>query len=136
MWAYFTEATWQFKVLQLVTPSGKKLGDIGRKLFWQSSLRGTPSHYTKTIERYHQHTAQVEVPVPAERLLVYSVGQSWKPFCAFLGVVEPSGEFPKVNVRACFKQTGKEYTRGAYAILALCALAFAGVVCVIALLFS
>ncbi len=131
-----TEVMWQFRVLKLATPYGKKLGNIYRKLVWQRSLKGTMSHRARAIERYHQHIAEVTASVPAEQLLVYSVDQGWKPLCAFLGVPEPPGEFPNVNERAALKQWIREFTRGAYAILAVCALAFAGVVYGIARLFS
>jgi len=133
---YFTETMWQFKVLQLATPYFKKVGDMFRKLIWQRSLKGTMSDRSKAIERYHQHIAEVIASVPAEQLLVYSVDQSWKPLCTFLGVPEPSGEFPNVNDRAAIKQGLREFTRGAYAILAVCALAFAGVVYGISRVFS
>jgi len=123
-----TEAMWQFKILKLATPYGKKLGDIFRKLVWQRSLKGTMKDRTKAIERYHQHIAEVKASVPAERLLVYSVDQGWKPLCTFLGVPEPSEEFPHVNERAALKQWIREFTRAAYVILAVCALVLAGAI--------
>jgi hypothetical protein len=127
---------WQFKVLELATPYYNKVGDMFRELIFQRALKGTMSDRSKAIERYHQHIAEVKASVPAEQLLVYSVDQGWKPLCTFLGVPEPSGEFPNVNDRAAFKQTVRKATRGAYAILAVCALAFAGVVYLIARLLS
>jgi hypothetical protein len=133
---YFSETMWQFKLLELATPYFRKVGDMMRKLIWQRLLKGTMSDRSKAIERYHEHIAEVIASVPAEQLLVYSVDQGWKPLCTFLGVPEPSGEFPKVNERAAVNRVIREYTRGAYAILAVCALAFAGVVYLIARLFS
>ena len=107
-----------------------------RRLILQRSLEGTMSDRGKAIERYHQHIAEVRASVPAERLLVYSVDQGWKPLCAFLGVPEPSGEFPRVNDRAAFKQAARRATRGAFAIVAAGALALAGVVYIIARVLS
>jgi hypothetical protein len=133
---WLTETMWQFKLLELATPYFKKVGDMFRKLIFQRSLKGTMSDRSKAIERYHEHIAEVIASVPAEQLLVYSVDQGWKPLCTFLGVPEPSGEFPHANDRAAFKQTVRKVTRGAYAILAVCALAFAGVVYGLARLFS
>ena len=123
---YFTETMWQFKVLKLATPFGRKMGDMSRKLIWQRSHKGTMSDRGKAIAHYHQHVADVKAAVPPEQLLVYSVNQGWGPLCAFLGVPEPTGEFPNVNDRAAIKQTIKGMTRGAYVILGLLALTFAG----------
>ena len=123
---YFTETMWQFKVLKLTTPFGRKMGDMSRKLIWQRSHKGTMSDRGKAIAHYYQHIADVRAAVPPEQLLVYSVDQGWGPLCAFLGVPQPSGEFPNVNDRAAIKQTIKGMTRGAYVILGLLALTFAG----------
>lgn len=133
---YLTYAMWQFKVLQLATPYFRKVGDMFRMLIFQRSLKGTIGDRSKAIERYHEHIAEVKASVPAERLLVYSVDQGWKPLCAFLGVPEPAGEFPHLNDRAAFKQTVRKVLRGAYAVLAVCALAIAAVVYLIARMFS
>jgi len=46
------------------------------------------------MERYHQ---EVQDTVPAERLLVWSVGDGWEPLCEFLDVPVPDAEFPRVN---------------------------------------
>jgi hypothetical protein len=133
---YFLENMWQFKMLELATPFGKKLGDMHRKLVWQRTLKETMGDRCKAIERYDQHIAEVTALVPTEKLLVYSVDQGWKPLCTFLGVPEPSGEFPHVNERAAMKQWIRKFTRAAYALLAVCALAFAGIVYGIARMFS
>ena len=37
---YFTESMWQFKVLELSTPFGRKFGDMIDKLAWERTLRG------------------------------------------------------------------------------------------------
>jgi hypothetical protein len=132
---WLTETMWEFKVLQFATPYFKKVGEMFRKLIFERSLKGTISDRTKAIECYQQHIAEVKASVPATRLLVYSVDQGWRPLCTFLGVPEPSGEFPHANDRAAFKQTVRKVTRGVYAILAVCALAFAGVVYLIARVF-
>jgi hypothetical protein len=79
------------------------------------------------IEHYHRHIAEVTASVPADRLLVYSVDQGWKPLCAFLSMPEPAGEFPNINDRATMQQRIGRMTHAAYAILGLAALALAGV---------
>lgn len=124
---YFTETMWQFKVLELTTPFGRKMGEMSRKLIWQRSLKGTMDDRAKAIAHYHQHIEEVKKAVPAEQLLIFSVDQGWEPLCAFLGVPVPASEFPNVNDRAAIKQTIKGITRGAYVIVGLAALAVAGV---------
>ena len=122
---YFTESMWQFKVLEFLTPFGRKMGDMSRKLIWQRSPmidRG------KAIAHYHQHIEDVKASVPAEWLLIYSVDQGWKPLCDFLGVAEPSTDFPNVNDRAAIKQTISGITRGAYFFLGIVAIAAAGLI--------
>ncbi len=125
---YFTETMWQFKILELVTPFGRKMGDMSHKLIWQRSHKGTMNDRGKAIERYHEHIAEVKALVPASRLLIFSVDQGWKPLCDFLGVPEPSSEFPNVNDRSAVKQTISKMTRSAYVILAVAALAISGLI--------
>jgi hypothetical protein len=123
---YFTETMWQFKVLKLTTPFGRKMGEMSRKLIWQRSHRGTMNDRAKAIAHYHQHIEEVKAVVPAEQLLIFSVDHGWEPLCAFLGVSVPESEFPNVNDRAAIKQTIKGITRGAYVIVGLAMLAMAG----------
>lgn len=59
----------------------------------------------RAVEQFRAHTDQVVAAVPADRLLVYKVGDGWEPLCDFLGVPVPSEPFPRVNDRA-------EFTRG------------------------
>ncbi|MGA7800214.1 MAG: sulfotransferase family protein [Gammaproteobacteria bacterium] len=125
---YFTETMWQFKVLEFATPFGRKFGDMSRKLIWQRSHKGTMGDRDKAIAHYHQHIADVRAAVPADRLLVFSVDQGWKPLCEFLDVPVPESEFPSVNDRAAIKKTLNELTRGAYVILGVGAAALAGLI--------
>lgn len=123
---YFTETMWQFKVLEWLTPFGRKMGQMSRKLIWQRSHKGTMNDRKLAITHYHQHIAEVQAAVPAAQLLVYSADQGWAPLCAFLGIPEPSAEFPNVNDRAAIRQTIEGMTRGVYIILGLAAVAMAG----------
>jgi hypothetical protein len=54
------------------------------------------------IATFERHTAEVRASVPAERLLVYEVGQGWEPLCAFLDLPVPDQPFPWVNDAASF----------------------------------
>lgn len=120
---YFTETMWQFRFLALVTPFGRKFGDMSRKLIWQRSHRGTMNDRAKAIAHYRQHVEEVKSIVPAERLLIFSVDQGWEPLCGFLGVPAPAGAFPNVNDRAAIKTLIAGMTRGAYIILGIAGVA-------------
>lgn len=125
---YFTETMWQFKVLEFTTPFGRKFGDMSRKLIWQRSHRGTMNDRDKAIAHYQQHIEDVKATVPADRLLVFSADQGWKPLCDFLGVPVPESEFPNLNDRAAIKKTVRDLTKGAYAVLGLGSAAFSGLI--------
>jgi hypothetical protein len=125
---YFTENVWQFKVLEWVTPFGRKMGGMIRKLVWQRSHKGTMADRAKAIAHYRQHIEAVKAAVPAEKLLVFSVDQGWEPLCRFLGVPAPASPFPNVNDRGAIKKVIAGITRGAYVILAAGAVILAGLV--------
>lgn len=122
---YFTERLWQFKVLKLTTPFGKKFGDMSRRLIWQRSHKGTMKHRENAIAHYQQHIEDVKAAVPPGYLLIFSVDQGWQPLCDFLGVAVPQGAFPNVNDRKDVKKIIREITRAAYVIVALGAVAAA-----------
>jgi hypothetical protein len=54
------------------------------------------------IAAFHRQLAEVRGAVPAERLLVFTVGDGWVPLCAFLGLPVPTTEFPILNDGADF----------------------------------
>jgi hypothetical protein len=115
---YFTESSWQFKVIELFTPFGRKFGAMSRRLIWQRNLGNTMRDRAAAIAFYQQHIETVKANVPPERLLVFSVADGWEPLCRFLSVPAPSTPFPNVNDRAQIKQTIAGIVRGAYTILA------------------
>ena len=114
---YFTENTWQFKVLHAVTPFGRKFGDMSRKLIWKHLHRDTMPDRAKATAFYNQHIEEVKAAVPPERLLIFTANQGWAPLCAFLGVAVPNSPFPNVNDRADFQNLKRGIARGAYMIL-------------------
>ncbi len=115
---FFTETMWQFKVLELVTPFGRKLGDMAHKLFWGRTLKGAMDDKVKAVARYEAYVEEVKAAVPAGRLLVFRVDEGWGPLCAFLGVSRPDAEFPNLNDRAAIKKIIGDITKGAYFMLA------------------
>ena len=120
---YFTEKMWQFKVLRLATPFGRKFGDMSSKLIWKRSHKNTMDDRDAAIAYYHQHIENVKAAVPPGQLLIYSVAQGWGPLCEFLGVPAPAKEFPNVNDRSEIKKTIRHMARGAYAIVGMAVVA-------------
>lgn len=55
------------------------------------------------IAVYKAHNAAVKRAIPAEKLLVYDVGQGWEPLCRFLGVPVPATPFPHTNTSQEFR---------------------------------
>jgi len=125
---YFTENVWQFKVLEALTPFGRKFGDMSRRLIWGRFLKGTMNDRAAALARYEEHIAEVKAAVPPEKLLVYTVDQGWKPLCDFLGVPVPATPFPNVNDRDEIKKEIRKIMMGAYVMLAASAAVIAGVV--------
>ena len=115
---YFTETAWQFKVLELLTPFGRKFGDMSRKLVWGRTLNGVMGDKAKAVTRYNAYVGEVKAAVPPEKLLIFKVSDGWEPLCAFLGVAMPDRKFPNVNDRADFKKHIAGMATGAYVILA------------------
>ena len=115
---YFSENMWQFKVLEWLTPFGRRFGDMAHKLIWQRSLQGAMTDKAKAIARYNAYVDEVKAGVPADKLLVFKVDQGWAPLCAFLGVPQPQTEFPNLNDRAQVKKAIQGVINGMYITLA------------------
>jgi len=116
---YLTNKMWQFKVLELFTPFGRKFGQMTNRLIWQRSHQNTMEDPDKALALYQQHVEEIKQKVPADSLLVFSVDQGWEPLCRFLGKDVPDTPFPRVNDRKEFHQTLRDITKGAYVILGL-----------------
>lgn len=115
---YFTENRWFWKVLEALTPFGRKMGPMCRKLIWQRTLGGTMHDRAAAVAQYERHLADVVATVPPEKLLVFTADQGWEPLCAFLGVPVPDTPFPNVNDRAQFQTMFKGMKRAAGGMLA------------------
>jgi sulfotransferase family protein len=80
---------------------GRELTDL---LIWEREFsgRGDDPEYVKRV--FTEHNAAVRREVPADRLLVYRVGDGWEPLCAFLGVPVPDEPFPHLNDGDSFRR--------------------------------
>ena len=125
---YFTQTSWQFKVLKAVTPFGRKFGAMSEKLIWQRGHQRTMENRERALAYYKQHLETIKAEVPPDRLLVFSANQGWEPLCAFLGLPVPETPFPNVNSRAEFQKIKRKLWGGAYAILAIGAAAVVGLI--------
>lgn len=125
---YFTENVWQFKVLEWLTPFGRKMGDMSRELIWRRNLKGTMDDKARAIAQYKQHIEDVRAAVPADKLLIFVVDQGWGPLCKFLGVPTPSTPFPNVNDRAAIKKIIAGIIKGAYVFLGAGAIILAALI--------
>lgn len=114
---YFTESRWQFKVLETLTPFGRKFGDMSRKLVWGRTLKGVMDDKAAAIARYDAYVGEVKAAVPPDKLLIFKATDGWEPLCAFLDVASPDTKFPNVNDRAEFKKHIAGMKMGAYVIL-------------------
>jgi hypothetical protein len=72
-------------------------------MFWGERGTFAAGHSPEAlIAAFHAHNEEVKRVVPADRLLVWEVGQGWEPLCAFLDVPVPAGPLPHVNDRGTF----------------------------------
>lgn len=116
---YFTENVWQFKVLEWLTPFGRKFGNMSRKLVWGRTLKGVMGSKAQAVARYEAYVEEVKAAVPPDRLLVFKATDGWGPLCRFLGVQEPVEPFPNLNDRAAIKKVIGNIIRGAYITLGM-----------------
>ncbi|MCF6468342.1 sulfotransferase [Nonomuraea sp. MG754425] len=71
-----------------------------------------PEH---AMEQFRAHTDEVVAAVPADRLLIYDIGDEWGPLCEFLGVPVPAEPFPLKSTTVEFP-TSRGFGREAAAL--------------------
>jgi hypothetical protein len=76
------------------------------RMFWgpQGTFADGHEQPQEMIEQMERHNQQVIEAIPAERLLVWEVGEGWGPLCEFLEVPVPSEALPHANDRDTFLQ--------------------------------
>jgi hypothetical protein len=70
---------------------------------WMGPLRERLADRAYMTDYFRKHDAEVIAAIPAERLLVYQVGEGWDRLCAFLGVPVPDAPYPSENSTAEFQ---------------------------------
>ncbi|NKZ01218.1 sulfotransferase family protein [Nocardiopsis alborubida] len=64
------------------------------------------------VAAFERHAVRVCAEVPADRLLVYRVGEGWERLCAFLGTDVPDEPFPRLNDTEEMRAKSERWRRG------------------------
>jgi hypothetical protein len=91
-----------FRSAGFVVPSLRRVPSMARKVIVERSFGGRFDDRAQAVEAFERHNREVQERVPAEKLLVYEVGEGWQPLCEFLGVGVPGRPFPHLNDREAF----------------------------------
>lgn len=76
---------------------------MATELIWKGTFDDRFEDHDYALAVFRRHIEEVKQRVPAEKLLIYDVGEGWEPLCAFLGVAVPRDQaFPALNDRAAF----------------------------------
>lgn len=82
------------------------------RMIWNGTFDGRFEDREHAIKVFEDHNAAVQEAVPADRLLVYKVGEGWDRLCEFLDVPVPEDGFPHVNdsgsIRDLVEKTQRE----------------------------
>jgi Sulfotransferase domain len=86
-----------------VDPRFHRYLELVDRMFWgpQGSF-SEGQEPAQMIEQMLRHTDEVKRAIPAERLLVWEVGEGWEPLCEFLEVAVPDEPLPHANDRDTF----------------------------------
>ena len=77
-------------------PMAEQLAMV-RCLILEKTFDGRFEDRAHAIGVFERHNEAVRKETPAERVLVYEVGDGWEPLCAFLERPIPDEDFPHVN---------------------------------------
>jgi hypothetical protein len=74
------------------------------RMFWgpQGTFADGNAEPSQLIEQMLRHHEQVKATIPADRLLVWEVGEGWEPLCEFLDLPVPDEPLPHANDRGEF----------------------------------
>ncbi len=72
-------------------------------LIWNGTFDGRFRERDYALDVFRRHVETVEAAVPADRLLVYEIGEGWEPLCDFLDVPVPDGPMPHLNDTESFR---------------------------------
>ena len=90
---YESTANTILKILEKLTDPDS----IGLRMISEGVFHGRLADRDYAIDLYEKHNAAVRKAIPADRLLVYDLGDGWDPLCAFLGKPIPEEPYPSSN---------------------------------------
>ncbi|MCK0149535.1 hypothetical protein MWU54_05840 [Marivita sp. S6314] len=99
-WASYSATIGKFFELRESLPLPSPVAAIFEtmdKLLIQRVMGGLDKN--SAISAYRRNNEKVRATIPADRLLIFTPSDGWGPLCAFLGVEEPEGDFPRSNAR-------------------------------------
>jgi hypothetical protein len=73
-------------------------GEMIQKTMWDR-MENRMQDREFMIQFFNKRSAEIIGSIPAERLLVYQIGDGWHPLCEFLDVPVPKMDFPRINSR-------------------------------------
>jgi hypothetical protein len=73
-------------------------------LIWQGTFHGRFEDKDYAIQVFNDHIEDVKRTVPADKLVIYEIGQGWEPLADMLGVEAPGEPFPHLNDTESFRQ--------------------------------
>ncbi len=76
----------------------------GSQLIALRVFGGKPLEKNHCISAYEANVAAVKAKIPADRLLIYKIGDGWDPLCDFLNVGVPDTPYPRSNNTAEFQK--------------------------------
>lgn len=65
-------------------------------IVWDATFKNRDSP-EQMIEAFERHNEEVKATVPADKLLVWEIGDGWEPLCEFLELPVPDMPFPHIN---------------------------------------
>ncbi len=86
---------WLMKML----PPFRGMKQMVQSTIWGRIFDGRFEDRQHAIGVFKDHIEEVKRTMPKEKLLIYSVSESWDPLCAFLDVPVPKKPFPHINDR-------------------------------------
>lgn len=76
---------------------------LSQTLVARQAMQGRPADRAHVMALYEANVAAVKSLVPADRLLIHSLGDGWAPLCAHLGVPVPDVPYPSRNSTEAFQ---------------------------------
>jgi hypothetical protein len=73
-------------------------------IIWEGTFHGRFEDKDYALQVFKDHIEDVKRTVPADRLVIYEVGQGWGPLADMLGVEAPDAPFPHLNDTDSFRE--------------------------------